>query len=55
MEHKTWLWRKKSSDKTIVESEKGNISSRGSEQEVMDATYYNHANFPIAYLGFFIF
>ncbi|RWR83007.1 filament-like plant protein 7 isoform X2 [Cinnamomum micranthum f. kanehirae] len=34
MEHKTWLWKKKSSEKTIVESERGNFSSRGSEQEM---------------------
>ncbi|KAJ8637807.1 hypothetical protein MRB53_012074 [Persea americana] len=34
MEHKTWLWRKKSSEKTIVVSEKGAFSSKGNEQEM---------------------
>lgn len=39
MEHKTWLWRKKSSEKTIVVSEKGAFSSKGNEREVVVATY----------------
>ncbi|XP_058081931.1 filament-like plant protein 7 [Magnolia sinica] len=33
MEHKTWLWRKKSSEKTIVVNEKVNLSMKGGEQE----------------------
>ncbi|KAF5736168.1 filament-like plant protein 7 isoform X2 [Tripterygium wilfordii] len=34
MDHKTWLWRKKSSEKIIVATEKSNIFTRGNEDEI---------------------
>lgn len=49
-----WLWRKKSSEKTVVASEKGNFSSMGSEQEVIGSSCYNHAKLSIAYLVVFL-
>ncbi|KAF8410095.1 hypothetical protein HHK36_002617 [Tetracentron sinense] len=35
MDHKTWLWRKKSSEKTIVTSDKVNLSLKGYEEETI--------------------
>ncbi|KAF7809846.1 filament-like plant protein 7 isoform X1 [Senna tora] len=32
MDHKTWLWRKKSSEKTISADDKGNLTSKENEQ-----------------------
>ncbi|KAF8377577.1 hypothetical protein HHK36_030959 [Tetracentron sinense] len=35
MDHKTWLWRKKSSEKTIIASDKINLSLKGNEEEII--------------------
>lgn len=37
MDHKTWLWRKKSTEKMIVVPDKVDVSSKGSEEEVNSA------------------
>lgn len=34
MDHKTWLWKKKSSEKSIITTDKLDLSMRGNEEEV---------------------
>ncbi|KAK1586353.1 hypothetical protein Q3G72_001699 [Acer saccharum] len=34
MDHKTWLWRKRSSEKTIITTDKLDLSSKGNEEEI---------------------
>lgn len=34
MDHKPWLWRKKSSEKTIIATDKLDLSLKGNEAEV---------------------
>lgn len=36
MDQKTWLWRKKSSEKTVVIKDKPDLTSKVNEAEVMD-------------------
>lgn len=37
MDHKAWLWRKRSSEKTIVVKDKADLSLKENEGEVMEA------------------
>jgi hypothetical protein len=39
MDQKTWLWRKKSSEKAIVTTDKINSSSKGNEEEVIQLLF----------------
>lgn len=34
-DHKTWLWKKKSTEKSLVAADKVNLSVGGHEEEVM--------------------
>ncbi|XP_052206078.1 filament-like plant protein 7 [Diospyros lotus] len=35
MDHKTWLWKKKPTEKTIIAADKGNLSRQGNEEEIL--------------------
>ncbi|KAL6993770.1 hypothetical protein U1Q18_011886 [Sarracenia purpurea var. burkii] len=37
MDHKTWLWKKKPTEKTVVTTDKANLSQKGKEKEVNGA------------------
>lgn len=40
MDHRTWLWRKKSAEKTIVLSDRASVPLKGYEKQVINRTIF---------------
>ena len=45
MDNKTWLWKKKSTEKTLVAADKANLSHGVNEEEVNEHAFINFFSF----------
>lgn len=55
MDHKTWLWRKKSTEKMIVATDKVNLSPNGNEEEVKFVKFWEFVIFHFLYVLVYLF